>query len=134
MRQFEYDLICSLPQDNGIVQCTKDFVPAYSVSRFSPKCTESFSSYYNPNITHTNSSCINWNQYYSKCRQIGENPHHGAISFDHTGLAIVAIFQVIFLSLKRVISIIEGEIMSFSRFSTCDSLHRQVRITFHLFF
>ena len=92
--QFEYGVICSSPQANGIVQCTKDFIKPYSVSRFSPQCTETVSSYYNPNTTLKNTSCINWNQYYTKCMEVGENPHFGAISFDHTGLAIVAIFQV----------------------------------------
>ncbi|XP_065065604.1 voltage-dependent T-type calcium channel subunit alpha-1H-like isoform X3 [Rhopilema esculentum] len=97
MNNFEYSLICSLATDNGIVQCTNDFIPNYSASRFSPVCKESYESFYDSNTTLSNSSCVNWNQYYSQCRQVGDNPHHGAISFDHTGLAIVAIFQVITL-------------------------------------
>ena len=38
--------------------------------------------------------CVNWNQYYSSCRPVGNNPFLGAISFDNIGLAWVAIFQV----------------------------------------
>lgn len=38
--------------------------------------------------------CVNWNQYYSSCRTVGNNPFLGAISFDNIGLAWVAIFQV----------------------------------------
>ena len=95
MKNFEYSLICSLATDNGIVQCTNDFIPNYSASRFSPVCKENYESFYDSNTTLSNSSCVNWNQYYSQCKQVGDNPHHGAISFDHTGLAIVAIFQVI---------------------------------------
>lgn len=40
------------------------------------------------------SSCINWNQYYTKCRASDKNPFKGAISFDNIGYAWVAIFQV----------------------------------------
>ncbi len=93
----EYSLICSLPTDHGIVQCNNIFIPKYSTTRFSPKCTESYDSYHNPNTSLTNKSCINWNMYYTKCQQVGDNPYHGAISLDHTGLAIVAIFQVRYL-------------------------------------
>lgn len=42
----------------------------------------------------TNSSCVNWNQYYTLCKPVGSNPFQGAISFDNIGLAWVAIFQV----------------------------------------
>ena len=42
----------------------------------------------------SNSSCINWNQYYTECRAGDKNPFQGAISFDNIGLAFIAIFQV----------------------------------------
>lgn len=42
----------------------------------------------------TNTSCVNWNQYYSKCEQRGLNPFQGTISFDNIGMAWVAIFLV----------------------------------------
>lgn len=44
----------------------------------------------NPNSTH----CVNWNQYYTNCTQLGGNPFQGTISFDNIGLAWVAIFLV----------------------------------------
>ena len=42
----------------------------------------------------TNTSCVNWNQYYSKCEQRALNPFQGTISFDNIGMAWVAIFLV----------------------------------------
>lgn len=45
----------------------------------------------------TNSSCVNWNQYYTNCTQLGGNPFQGTISFDNIGMAWVAIFLVISL-------------------------------------
>ena len=46
-------------------------------------------------------SCINWNQYYTECQPLHENPFSGAISFDNIGLAWVAIFLVRFSSKKK---------------------------------
>lgn len=46
------------------------------------------------------SSCVNWNQYYTNCTQLGNNPFQGTISFDNIGLAWVAIFLVISLEGK----------------------------------
>lgn len=43
----------------------------------------------------TDASCVNWNQYYTNCTQLGNNPFQGTISFDNIGLAWVAIFLVI---------------------------------------
>lgn len=45
----------------------------------------------------TNASCVNWNQYYTNCTQLGGNPFQGTISFDNIGMAWVAIFLVISL-------------------------------------
>lgn len=42
----------------------------------------------------TNTSCVNWNQYYTDCQRKGDNPFQGTISFDNIGLAWVAIFLV----------------------------------------
>lgn len=41
-------------------------------------------------------SCVNWNNYYTNCTQLGGNPFRGTISFDNIGLAWVAIFLVSF--------------------------------------
>lgn len=59
----------------------------------------------------TESSCVNWNQYYTNCTQLGNNPFQGTISFDNIGLAWVAIFLVIitFFSLIFVASTAEIE-------------------------
>lgn len=42
----------------------------------------------------SNTSCVNWNQYYTNCTPQGSNPFQGTISFDNIGLAWVAIFLV----------------------------------------
>lgn len=48
-----------------------------------------------------NNSCVNWNQYYTNCTQLGQNPFQGTISFDNIGLAWVAIFLVNILESKN---------------------------------
>lgn len=52
----------------------------------------------------TNSSCVNWNQYYTNCTQLGGNPFQGTISFDNIGMAWVAIFLVseIFIFVRAI--------------------------------
>ncbi|XP_064071851.1 voltage-dependent T-type calcium channel subunit alpha-1G-like isoform X2 [Vanessa tameamea] len=87
----ELDYICTTPEDSGMHLCG-DFPPY----RYGPLvCNESARpfSYNHP----TNSSCVNWNQYYTNCTQRGSNPFQGTISFDNIGLAWVAIFLVISL-------------------------------------
>ncbi|KAG7215964.1 hypothetical protein INR49_012418, partial [Caranx melampygus] len=42
-------------------------------------------------------ACVNWNMYYNVCRPGDHNPHEGIISFDHIGLASVAMFQTVTL-------------------------------------
>lgn len=49
--------------------------------------------YYSYNDT-TNTSCVNWNQYYTNCSAGEHNPFKGAINFDNIGYAWIAIFQV----------------------------------------
>lgn len=52
----------------------------------------------NSNITFINdTTCVNWNYYYTECKGQGNNPFQGTISFDNIGLAWVAIFLVISL-------------------------------------
>ncbi|XP_045772342.1 voltage-dependent T-type calcium channel subunit alpha-1G-like isoform X3 [Maniola jurtina] len=87
----ELDYICTTPEDSGMHLCG-DFPPY----RYGPLvCNETARpfSYNHP----TNSSCVNWNQYYTNCTQRGSNPFQGTISFDNIGLAWVAIFLVISL-------------------------------------
>ncbi|XP_038212095.1 voltage-dependent T-type calcium channel subunit alpha-1G-like [Zerene cesonia] len=87
----ELDYICTTPEDSGMHQCGN--FPPY---RYGPLvCNETAKPFsYN---TPTNSSCVNWNQYYTNCTQRGSNPFQGTISFDNIGLAWVAIFLVISL-------------------------------------
>ncbi|XP_072931859.1 voltage-dependent T-type calcium channel subunit alpha-1G-like [Epargyreus clarus] len=87
----ELDYICTTPEDSGMHLCG-DFPPY----RYGPLvCNESAREFsYN---TPTNTSCVNWNQYYTNCTQRGPNPFQGTISFDNIGLAWVAIFLVISL-------------------------------------
>lgn len=47
-----------------------------------------------PNHELSANACVNWNMYYNVCRPGDHNPHKGSISFDHTALAMIAMFQV----------------------------------------
>ena len=91
----EWSIICSYPKDNGQVTCPM-FIPPFKYD--DKECSLSYEQYYNrtfmSNFTNTNSSCINWNSYYTECKPVGQNPFQKAISFDHTGDAFIAIFQV----------------------------------------
>lgn len=82
------DYICSRPDDNGMHTC--DNLPHYKIGDMI--CNDSAL----PNSFNvpTNSSCVNWNQYYTECKSQGSNPFQGTISFDNIGLAWVAIFLV----------------------------------------
>ncbi|XP_054728206.1 uncharacterized protein LOC129237458 [Anastrepha obliqua] len=88
----EQDYICSKPGDSGMHLCT-DF-PPYKVGDMI--CTRLASANYEDNLP-TNESCVNWNQYYTDCRETAHNPFQGTISFDNIGMAWVAIFLVISL-------------------------------------
>ncbi|XP_041563972.1 voltage-dependent T-type calcium channel subunit alpha-1G isoform X4 [Drosophila elegans] len=87
----DQDYICSTPNDSGMHLCGN--FPPYRVG--SMVCNEEakLSDFNEP----TNTSCVNWNQYYTTCKQSGENPFQGTISFDNIGMAWVAIFLVISL-------------------------------------
>jgi len=61
----------------------------------------------------TNTSCVNWNQYYTTCKQSGENPFQGTISFDNIGMAWVAIFLVSSIRTLVDLSLIENYIIIF---------------------
>ncbi|XP_026724837.1 voltage-dependent T-type calcium channel subunit alpha-1G-like isoform X5 [Trichoplusia ni] len=87
----ELDYICTTPEDNGMHYCG-DF-PPYRYGALVCNETARPFSYNFP----TNTSCVNWNQYYTNCTQRGNNPFQGTISFDNIGLAWVAIFLVISL-------------------------------------
>ena len=66
------------------------------------KLDQTFFSYFSMDRPPSDSnSCINWNQYYTECQPLHDNPFSGAISFDNIGLAWVAIFLVRFFSKKK---------------------------------
>ncbi|XP_053687605.1 voltage-dependent T-type calcium channel subunit alpha-1G [Sabethes cyaneus] len=87
----EQDYICSKPDDSGMHLCKN--LPPYRIGAL--VCNDSAVPFSN-NIP-TRASCVNWNQYYTNCTQLGNNPFQGTISFDNIGLAWVAIFLVISL-------------------------------------
>lgn len=47
-----------------------------------------------PQFINNDGVCVNWNQYYSRCEQVGDNPFQNTISFDNIGLAWISIFLV----------------------------------------
>lgn len=77
-----------MEKDNGMHEC-KQLMP----SRYMEKICNSSAIAFNDNAP-SNDSCVNWNQYYTKCRAGDKNPFQGAISFDNIGLACIAIFLV----------------------------------------
>jgi len=91
-----HDFICSTPESEGMTKCSNLFP---YVQRRGLECNRSASLY--ADNSPTNTSCVNWNFYYTDCRASDRNPFHGAISFDNIGLAWVAIFQVFTHSLLR---------------------------------
>uniref|UniRef100_A0A670J9V4 Voltage-dependent T-type calcium channel subunit alpha-1G n=1 Tax=Podarcis muralis TaxID=64176 RepID=A0A670J9V4_PODMU len=85
----ESPFICSQPRENGMRYCRD--IPTRREDGL--QCTLDYYSY---NDT-TNTSCVNWNQYYTNCSAGEHNPFKGAINFDNIGYAWIAIFQVITL-------------------------------------
>ncbi|KAM4691759.1 voltage-dependent T-type calcium channel subunit alpha-1G [Rhinophrynus dorsalis] len=85
----ESPFICSQARENGMRYCRS--VPSRREEGL--ECT--LDSYYYNNTSNT--SCVNWNQYYTNCSAGEHNPFKGAINFDNIGYAWIAIFQVITL-------------------------------------
>ncbi|XP_054834792.1 voltage-dependent T-type calcium channel subunit alpha-1G isoform X2 [Eublepharis macularius] len=85
----ESPFICSQPRENGMRYCR-------SIPTRREEGLECTLNYYSYNDT-TNTSCVNWNQYYTNCSAGEHNPFKGAINFDNIGYAWIAIFQVITL-------------------------------------
>lgn len=82
----ENPFICSQPKDNGMRDCNS--VPKF-FDEGGMQCNLDMYS----NITD-NTTCINWNQYYTNCSDSSINPFKGAINFDNIFYAWIAIFQV----------------------------------------
>nr|XP_046232646.1 voltage-dependent T-type calcium channel subunit alpha-1G isoform X2 [Scatophagus argus] len=85
----ENPFICSQAKDNGMREC-KSIPKLYEEGGL--QCNLDMYS----NITD-NTTCINWNQYYTNCSDSMVNPFKGAINFDNIFYAWIAIFQVITL-------------------------------------
>lgn len=85
----ENPFICSQARENGMRYCRN--VPTRREEGL--ECTLDYNYYNNT----SNTSCVNWNQYYTNCSAGEHNPFKGAINFDNIGYAWIAIFQVITL-------------------------------------
>ncbi|XP_069563600.1 voltage-dependent T-type calcium channel subunit alpha-1G isoform X3 [Brachyistius frenatus] len=86
----ENPFICSQPKENGMRDCGS--VPKL-YEEGGLECSLDMFSY---NSTD-NTTCVNWNQYYTKCSAGSINPFKNAINFDNICYAWIAIFQVITL-------------------------------------
>lgn len=83
----ENPYICSMPRDNGMRECST--VPKL-YHEGGDECTLDFQLY---NSTD-NTTCVNWNKFYTNCSAGSINPFKGAINFDNICYAWIAIFQV----------------------------------------
>lgn len=85
----ENPFICSQPRENGMRSCRS--VPTLrGEGGGGPPCGLDYESY----NSSSNTTCVNWNQYYTNCSAGEHNPFKGAINFDNIGYAWIAIFQV----------------------------------------
>ncbi|XP_064439837.1 voltage-dependent T-type calcium channel subunit alpha-1G isoform X1 [Mirounga angustirostris] len=88
----ENPFICSQPRENGMRSCRS--VPTLrGEGGGGPPCSLDYEAY----NSSSNTTCVNWNQYYTNCSAGEHNPFKGAINFDNIGYAWIAIFQVITL-------------------------------------
>ncbi|XP_052427023.1 voltage-dependent T-type calcium channel subunit alpha-1G isoform X3 [Carassius gibelio] len=85
----ENPFICSQPRENGMRLCSS--IP--TLREEGQQCQLDMAAY---NSTG-NTTCVNWNKYYTNCSAGEANPFKGAINFDNIGYAWIAIFQVITL-------------------------------------
>ncbi|MCJ8738531.1 hypothetical protein PDJAM_G00036850 [Pangasius djambal] len=85
----ESPFICSQMGDNGMRHCNS--IPRLHEDGL--QCQLDMGAY---NSTD-NTTCVDWNQYYTNCSAGDVNPFKGAINFDNIGYAWIAIFQVITL-------------------------------------
>lgn len=91
----EPDFVCAMDGVPGMQSCNSESIPPLKDLVSGRECTLSYEEYLNETKRSNNSNaCVNWNQYYSQCRQEGDNPSWGAIGFDNIFIAWVAIFQV----------------------------------------
>uniref|UniRef100_A0A667Z2J4 Calcium channel, voltage-dependent, T type, alpha 1G subunit n=1 Tax=Myripristis murdjan TaxID=586833 RepID=A0A667Z2J4_9TELE len=98
----ENPFICSQPRENGMRECSS--VPTL-YEEGGLQCKLDMDSY---NSTD-NTTCVNWNQYYTNCSAGQFNPFKGAINFDNICYAWIAIFQVSIQSCKSSYSYAAGQ-------------------------
>lgn len=84
----ESPFICSQMGDNGMRHCNS--IPRLYEEGL--QCQLNMGAY---NSTD-NTTCVDWNQYYTNCSAGAHNPFKDAINFDNIGYAWIAIFQVRF--------------------------------------
>uniref|UniRef100_A0A3Q1FE85 Voltage-dependent T-type calcium channel subunit alpha n=1 Tax=Acanthochromis polyacanthus TaxID=80966 RepID=A0A3Q1FE85_9TELE len=89
----ESPFICSQPRENGMRDCGS--VPKLYEERGMSRLQCNMDMYYYNSTDNT--TCVNWNQYYTNCSAGPINPFKGAINFDNICYAWIAIFQVITL-------------------------------------
>ncbi|XP_068915162.1 voltage-dependent T-type calcium channel subunit alpha-1G-like [Tenebrio molitor] len=90
----DQEYICSRPEQSGMHSC--GHFEEYENKTI--KCNLTIDEkMFDPKYTNNDSTCINWNLYYTECQERGPNPFQGTISFDNIGLAWVSIFLVISL-------------------------------------
>uniref|UniRef100_A0A1I8IND8 Ion_trans domain-containing protein n=1 Tax=Macrostomum lignano TaxID=282301 RepID=A0A1I8IND8_9PLAT len=87
------DFICAGHESNGMQQCSQ-INPTVMWLEEGRYITCNRSANINSDNLPTNTSCVNWNQYYTNCNTTVHNPYMNAINFDNIGFAWVAIFQV----------------------------------------
>lgn len=85
----ESPFICSQMGDNGMRHCNS--IPR--LHEEGVQCQLDMAAY---NSTD-NTTCVDWNQYFTNCSAGDDNPFKGAINFDNIGYAWIAIFQVCYL-------------------------------------
>uniref|UniRef100_A0A1I8J4J1 Ion_trans domain-containing protein n=1 Tax=Macrostomum lignano TaxID=282301 RepID=A0A1I8J4J1_9PLAT len=86
------DFICAGHESNGMQQCSQ-INPTVMWLEEGRYITCNRSANINSDNLPTNTSCVNWNQYYTNCNTTVHNPYMNAINFDNIGFAWVAIFQ-----------------------------------------
>ena len=99
------ELTCNQDWDNAVIAETKLnrlLKDSTMQSEFSGLLPSNFINSLNNAEKNEIFQCVNWNQYYSKCKQSQDNPYLGSISFDHFGYALITDFQVLILSFISV--------------------------------
>lgn len=115
----ESPFICSQPRENGMRSCRS--VPTLRGEGGGPPCGLDYEAY----NSSSNTTCVNWNQYYTNCSAGERNPFKGAINFDNIGYAWIVIFQVGELGLRHshVTHVLTDVLM---RMHTCALTHTSV--------